>query len=112
MSNCSNPQLAVRLEAHAHGATLYFRESLSARSVAHAIVLCEGLGLQTRSLRVDLRSVRLFDPDAFARLAAALDAWRSSRRGTVLMKFADRRLRPDRRSPVSADRHRAVEVCP
>lgn len=80
----------VRLEAHQHAATLYFRDVLSPASVARAMMLVHGLAKDVRSLRADLRDVRLFDPDAFGQLARALATWRSEHQGAVDVRFGER----------------------
>lgn len=80
----------VRLEAHGHAATLYLHELLSMERVIRAAALCEGLPREVRRLRVDLRTVRIFDPEGFAWLAHILADWRDRRGAHVRFDFADR----------------------
>lgn len=80
----------VRLEAHGHAATLYLHDLLTMERVIRAAALCEGLPRAIRRLRVDLRTVRLVDPEGFAWLAHILTDWRDRRGALVRFDFADR----------------------
>ena len=99
----------VRLEAHQHAATLYFVDVLSPAAVAQGMTLVHGLAKDVRSLRADLRDVRLFDPEAFGQLARGLASWRSEHRGAVDVRFGER----GRRAPwsvASAPREKCASV--
>lgn len=80
----------VRIEAHGHAATLYLNDLLSMERVIRAAALCEGLPREIRRLRVDMRTVRLFDPEGFAWLTQILAEWRERRGALVRLDFADR----------------------
>lgn len=91
----------VRLEARRNAATVYFREVLSARTVAQATALIDGLSMEVRSLRADLRDVRIFDPEAFARMAREFARWRQERNAALDVRFGERaRASVWKRSPV------------
>lgn len=83
----------VTVEAHAAGATLYICGAIHHATVVSAETRIKLLGHSTIVLRVDLRAVRSIDPDAFARLARAVNEWRDAANRRVTMQFPDRSAR-------------------
>lgn len=77
----------IRVEAHRTSSTIYISGVLT-RSIAEAAANAVELAADsTQTLRIDLRSVRFMDPDAFALLATALRRWRERRNRHVVLQF-------------------------
>src|SRR5437879_11028878 len=87
----------VLVEAHARCATIYIAGFLTDVAAVRTEEIMASLTDDTNIVRVDLRAVDLIDPDAFVRVARALNAWRDARRGKVTIEFPYRSLRGDRR---------------
>ena len=86
----------VSVEAHKFGGTIYIAGFLAELAASRAEELIQGLSHETRVLRVDMRAVDLIDPDAFVRVASALNAWRDTRRTKVTIEFPYRSQRGER----------------
>ena len=67
------------LEAHSRSATLYLSGMLSSSGALRAFAACSQLPRTVRSLRVDLRGVRVFDSSAIDAFAFMLRDWRDAR---------------------------------
>jgi hypothetical protein len=78
----------VRLEAHRQSATIYVAGPLTARTIRQIGALVPRLPLHVRLLRIDLRSVVLFEPPLLDQLTDTLGQWREMGRGTVRVDFA------------------------
>jgi hypothetical protein len=86
----------VLVEAHAHCATVYVAGILADQAAGRTEEVMRTLSRDTSVVRIDLRAVDLIDPDAFVRVARALNAWRDARRGKVTIEFPYRSLRNER----------------
>jgi hypothetical protein len=82
-----HPPLHHALESHSGGATLYLRGALSVAGAIRALGACRRLPARVRALRVDMRGVELFDPDALDMVALVLREWRTLRRGLVRVEL-------------------------
>jgi len=83
----------VRLEAHAHAATIYVVGLLADLAASRAEAIVAHVPPETLVIRMDLRGVHLIDPRSFVRVARALDKWRDLRRGRVSIAFPERSAR-------------------
>ena len=81
------PLLRYDLESHGSGATLYLTGALSVAGSRLALEAVQGLPHRVRALRIDMRGIRLFDPDALHLLAGQLRDWRRSRSGITRVKL-------------------------
>lgn len=71
------------LETHGTSAVLYLRNPLNVSSAAEAMDVCDSLPLGVRRLRVDMRSLSLYEADAIDEITRRLGAWREARNGST-----------------------------
>jgi hypothetical protein len=87
----------VLVEAHARCATIYVAGILADKAATRTEDVLRSLADDTSVVRVDLRAVDIVDPEAFVRIARALNDWRDSRRGKVTIEFPHRSQRSEHR---------------
>ena len=81
------PLLRYDIESHGSGATLYLTGALSLCGARRALDAVRALPSAVRALRIDMRGIRLFDPEALHLLAVELRDWRSARAGITRVKL-------------------------
>ena len=81
------PLLRYDIESHGSGATLYLTGALSVAGSRLALGAVQGLPHHVRALRIDMRGIRLFDPEALHLLASQLREWRVVRSGITRVKL-------------------------
>ena len=81
------PLLRYDIESHESGATLYLTGALSVAGSRLALGAVRALPHHVRALRIDMRGIRLFDPEALHLLASHLREWRIARSGITRVKM-------------------------